>query len=222
MARYALVIGIAQYRSPLKNLEKTTADAEAVAQILEKCGDFEKVTRLPARLNPENNVYEMVSRGVTGAELGQALKSFFLERADKSEALIYFTGHGVTVSDHLGQQKGYLATSDCIIEAQDNEIVEQQHGIALDSLNDLIRSSNLSSLVLLLDCCHGGYFLERNLVEQTLTTFSSQKDYYLITACRGFEQAWAIKTEQHDVFTGALLKGLAPENAGRDGRISGD
>jgi WD40 repeat protein/energy-coupling factor transporter ATP-binding protein EcfA2 len=222
MARYALVIGISQYRSPLKNLEKTTADAEAVAQILEQCGDFQKVTRLPARFNPDKNTYEMVSRNVTGAELGQALKSFFLERADKSEALIYFTGHGITVSDHLGQQKGYLATSDCIIEAQDNEIVEQQHGIALDSLNDLIRSSNLSSLVLLLDCCHGGYFLERNLVEQTLTTFSSQKDYYLITACRGFEQAWAIKTEQHDVFTGALLKGLAAENAGRDGRISGD
>ncbi|MBW4488963.1 MAG: caspase family protein [Trichocoleus desertorum ATA4-8-CV12] len=222
MARYALVIGIAQYKSPLKNLDKTTIDAEAVAQILEKCGDFEKVTRLPARLNPENNVYEMVSRGVTGAELGQALKTFFLERADKSEALIYFTGHGLTVSDHLGQKKGYLATSDCVIEAQGQEIVEQQHGIALDSLNDLIRASNLSNLVLLLDCCHGGYFLERSLVEQTLTAFSSQRDYYLITACRGFEQAWAIKTEQHDVFTGALLKGLAPENAGRDGRISGD
>ncbi|HEY9859166.1 MAG TPA: caspase family protein, partial [Candidatus Obscuribacterales bacterium] len=222
MARYALVIGIAQYKSPLKNLDKTTIDAEAVAQILEKCSDFEKVTRLPARLNPENNVYEMVSRGVTGAELGQALKTFFLERADKSEALIYFTGHGLTVSDHLGQKKGYLATSDCVIEAQGQEIVEQQHGIALDSLNDLIRASNLSNLVLLLDCCHGGYFLERSLVEQTLTAFSSQRDYYLITACRGFEQAWAIKTEQHDVFTGALLKGLASENAGRDGRISGD
>lgn len=222
MARYALVIGVSQYQKPLGNLEKTTSDAEAVAQILEQRGDFQKVIRLPARFNPDKSVYEMVPRAVTGAELGQAIKDFFLERADKSEALIYFTGHGITVADHLGQQKGYLAPSDCVIETQGKDIVEQRHGLALDSLNDLIRASNLSSLVLLLDCCHGGYFLERNLVEQTLTAFSSQKDYYLITACRGFERAWAITTEQHDVFTGALLRGLAPDNAGRDGHISGD
>ena len=223
MARYALVIGISEYQSSnLLRLPKTVTDAEAVVQILKQYGDFQIVKRLPERWNQQNNDYEIGTKAVTGNELGQALRTFLLEQAYRSDALIYFSGHGITVSDNLGQTKGYLATSDCVLETDGKRIVGQQHGIALDSLNELIRAAELSSLVLLLDCCHGGYFLERQLVEQTLTAFSSQKDYYIITACRTFEQAWAMHDEKHDVFTGAVLDGLAIENAGKDGSVSGD
>ncbi|MBD2044151.1 caspase family protein [Coleofasciculus sp. FACHB-64] len=223
MARYALVIGISEYQSSnLSRLPKTVTDAEAVGQLLKQYGDFQIVKRLPERWNQQQNDYEIGTKAVTGNELGQALRTFLLEQAYRSDALIYFSGHGITVSDNLGQTKGYLATSDCVLETDGKRIVGQQHGIALDSLNELIRAAELSSLVLLLDCCHGGYFLERQLVEQTLTAFSSQKDYYIITACRTFEQAWAMHDEKHDVFTGAVLDGLALENAGKDGSVSGD
>ncbi|OYE03774.1 nSTAND1 domain-containing NTPase [Nostoc sp. 'Peltigera membranacea cyanobiont' 232] len=223
MARYALVIGIAEYLSPsLPRLSKTTNDAEAIAQLLEQYGDFQSVQRLPQRWNKEKNGYEMAASKVTGAQLGQDLRTFLLEQATNNEALIYFSGHGFTISDNLGQQKGYLASSDCQIEFKDNENVEQKYGIPLNSLNDLIRDSQLSSLVMLLDCCHSGYFLERQLIERTLNAFSSQKDYYLITACRGFERAGVIKSEEYSIFTGAVVKGLTAENAGNSRRISGD
>ncbi|MEH1884838.1 nSTAND1 domain-containing NTPase [Nostoc sp.] len=223
MARYALVIGIAEYLSPsLSRLSKTTNDAEAIAQLLEQYGDFQSVQRLPQRWNKEKNGYEMAASKVTGAQLGQDLRTFLLEQATNNEALIYFSGHGFTISDNLGQQKGYLASSDCQIEFKDNENVEQKYGIPLNSLNDLIRDSQLSSLVMLLDCCHSGYFLERQLIERTLNAFSSQKDYYLITACRGFERAGVIKSEEYSIFTGAVVKGLTAENAGNSRRISGD
>ncbi|MFN6477740.1 caspase family protein [Nostoc sp. DedQUE07] len=224
MARYALVIGIAEYLSPsLSRLSKTTDDAEAVAQLLEQYGDFQSVQRLPQRWNKDKNGYEMAASKVTGAQLGQDLRTFLLEQAANNEALIYFSGHGFTISDNLGQQKGYLASSDCQIEFKENENVEQKYGIPLDSLNDLIQESQLSSLVMLLDCCHSGYFLERQLIERTLNAFSSQKDYYLITACRGFERAGLIKSEEYSIFTGAVVKGLAIENASSNSRrISGD
>ncbi|NJR76909.1 MAG: hypothetical protein HC773_31950 [Scytonema sp. CRU_2_7] len=223
MARYALVIGIGEYQSPsLPRLSKTTNDAEAVAQLLEKYGDFQSVQRLPQRWNKDKNGYEIAASKVTGAQIGQELRTFLLEQAAKNEALIYFSGHGFTISDNLGQQKGYLATSDSQIELAGNQIVEQKYAIPLDSLNELIRDSQLSSLVMLLDCCHSGYFLERQLIERTLTAFSSQKDYYLITACRGFELAGVIKSEEYSIFTGAVIKGLAPENASSSKRISGD
>jgi WD40 repeat protein/energy-coupling factor transporter ATP-binding protein EcfA2 len=223
MARYALVIGIAEYVSPsLPRLSKTTNDAEAIAQLLEQYGDFQSVQRLPQRWNKDKNGYEMAASKVTGAQLGQGLRTFLLEQAANNEALIYFSGHGFTISDNLGQQKGYLASSDCQIEFKENENVEQKYGIPLDSLNELIRDSQLSSLVMLLDCCHSGYFLERQLIERTLNTFSSQKDYYLITACRGFERAGVIKSEEYSIFTGAVVKGLAAENVGSSRRISGD
>ncbi|WP_375494538.1 caspase family protein [uncultured Nostoc sp.] len=223
MARYALVIGIAEYLSPsLPRLSKTTNDAEAIAQLLEQYGDFQSVQRLPQRWNKDKNGYEMAASKVTGAQLGQDLRTFLLEQATNNEALIYFSGHGFTISDNLGQQKGYLASSDCQIEFKENENVEQKYGIPLDSLNDLIRASQLSSLVMLLDCCHSGYFLERQLIERTLNAFSSQKDYYLITACRGFESAGVIKSEEYSIFTGAVVKGLTAENVGNSRRISGD
>ncbi|MDZ7969568.1 MAG: caspase family protein [Nostoc sp. DedSLP03] len=224
MARYALVIGIAEYLSPsLPRLSKTTNDAEAIAQLLELYGDFQSVKRLPQRWNKDKNGYEIAASKVTGAQLGQDLRTFLLEQAANNEALIYFSGHGFTISDNLGQQKGYLASSDCQIEFKENENVEQKYGIPLDSLNDLIQESQLSSLVMLLDCCHSGYFLERQLIERTLNAFSSQKDYYLITACRGFERAGLIKSEEYSIFTGAVVKGLAIENASSNSRrISGD
>ncbi|MEH2332942.1 nSTAND1 domain-containing NTPase [Nostoc sp.] len=223
MARYALVIGIAEYLSPsLPRLSKTTNDAEAIAQLLEQYGDFQSVQRLPQRWNKDKNGYEMAAQKVTGAQLGQDLRTFLLEQAANNEALIYFSGHGFTISDNLGQQKGYLASSDCQIELKENENIEQKYGISLDSLNDSIRDSQLSSLVMLLDCCHSGYFLERQLIERTLNAFSTQKDYYLITACRGFERAGVIKSEEYSIFTGVVVKGLAAENAGNSRRISGD
>ncbi|MBD2358403.1 caspase family protein [Tolypothrix sp. FACHB-123] len=223
MARYALVIGIGEYQSPsLPRLSKTTNDAEAVAQLLEKYGDFQSVKRLPQRWNKDKNGYEIAPSRLNGSQLGQELRTFLLEQAANNEALIYFSGHGFTISDNLGQQKGYLASSDCQIEVTGNEIVEQKYAIPLDSLNELIGNSQLSSLVMLLDCCHSGYFLERQLVERTLTAFSSQKDYYLITACRGFELAGVIKSEEYSIFTGAVIKGLAPENASNSRRITGD
>jgi len=104
MARYALVIGISEYQSSnLLRLPKTVTDAEAVVQILKQYGDFQIVKRLPERWNQQNNDYEIGTKAVTGNELGQALRTFLLEQAYRSDALIYFSGHGITVSDNLGQ-----------------------------------------------------------------------------------------------------------------------
>lgn len=145
-----------------------------------------------------------------------------LLKQTKSEILIYFAGHGLTFSDSLAVEKGALATSDSQVEKVDKKVVGCKRGIDLLSLNQLIKKSDVSSLVMLLDCCHSGYFIESQLVQQTLTAFSTQKDYYLIAACRSFETVKALDWEANAIFTGALLKGLASENASRNGPVSGD
>ncbi|WP_448268354.1 nSTAND1 domain-containing NTPase [Nostoc sp. DSM 114159] len=208
MARYALVVGITDYTNQLSNLTKPVTDAEAVAQVLKAHGDFEDIVVLKGK--------------VSTTKLAEALKTLLQQQAVKNEALIYFTGHGITVSDSLGTLQAYLATSDLTIVTQGNQIIEQTGGISLLSLNNLIRDSDLSSLVVLLDCCHSGEFLERNLIEKTLTAFISQRDYYFIAACRGFQQAYAKKSEQHSIFTTALLAGLSPDNTNDRGQVTGD
>ncbi|MBN3938760.1 caspase family protein, partial [Nostoc sp. NMS9] len=208
MARYALVVGITDYTNQLSNLTKPATDAEAVERVLKAHGDFEDIAVLKGK--------------VSTTKLAEAFKTLLQQQAVKNEALIYFTGHGITVSDSLGTQQAYLATSDLTVVTQGNQIIEQTGGISLLSLNNLIRDSDLSSLVVLLDCCHSGEFLERNLIEKTLTAFISQRDYYFVAACRGFQQAYAKKNAQHSIFTTALLAGLSPENTNDHGKVTGD
>ncbi len=215
--RYALVVGISMYSHPYENLEYPTHDAEQVARVLEQHGQFE-VERLPKRLNPDTGRDEVVQKELTGDELGEALNQFLLEKAKGSDALIYYSGHGITVPNKVGRNKGYLVTSDCASGTV------WRDGIALDDFNDLISEADLKSLVVLLDCCHAGYFLESNLIRQTLSIFSRKTDCFLIAACRSNEKSYEGGSYggEHGVFTNALLEGLSQENAGYDGKIRTD
>jgi energy-coupling factor transporter ATP-binding protein EcfA2 len=212
MARYALVIGVAAYNN-FRNLEKAVTDAEAIAQLLKRQGNFEEVKRLPAKwLKDESRWVVGADKKLTGKELGNALRTFLLEQAAKNEAVIYFAGHGFPVSSCMGVEQGYLATSDCYEDGR--------NAIPLRDFNTLMVESDLSSLVVMLDCCYAGTLLERQLLEPTFTAFNTKRDYYLITACRGFQKAY--EGLEHGVFTGAILKGLAAENADEKGQVSGD
>ncbi|MEM7794403.1 MAG: NB-ARC domain-containing protein [Cyanobacteria bacterium P01_C01_bin.118] len=208
MARYALVVGIAEYKdASLKNLSKPEGDAEAVAQLLRDHGQCERVTVLKGH--------------VTAEDLEEALTTLVTEQAARHEAIIYFTGHGLAVKG-LGGTKGYLATSDCKLTMEGKQPKRQTKAIALSEINDLICSSDLSSLVMFIDACNSGELIERELVERSFASLESEQDYYLITACRGHEKAWAKKREDHSVFTGAVLDALAQGNANNDGEITGD
>ncbi len=122
---------------------------------------------------------------------------FLLEKAKNHEALIYFAGHGFEAPTLTGKRKGYLATSDCTSDGQ--------NAIAFDDFNDLIRESELGSLVVLLDCCYAGSMLEKSFLRSSFPIFNSKQDYCLITASREFERAR--EDAQGGIFTQAVLKG---------------
>ncbi|MCY7279240.1 MAG: caspase family protein, partial [Phormidesmis sp. CAN_BIN44] len=197
MARYALVIGIDTNLAPLKPLSKTRGDADAIANLFDRHGNFVEVKRLIG--------------SVTQKQLEGALQTLLLTQAERHEVVIYYTGHGFPLVESFGKKRVYLAPSDCKVRALDGQIVHQDSGIPLEGLNDLIQGTNLSSLVVLLECCYGGSLLENSLVRETMTAFT-KTDYFLIAACREFEQAYALKSQSHSIFTTALLKGLEEKN----------
>jgi sigma-B regulation protein RsbU (phosphoserine phosphatase) len=208
MARYALVIGIAKYNSPsLHDLSKTATDAEAIAQILERHGNYRVI---------------LINQEVTGLQLAHQLEQFLLEQASHNEALIYFTGHGIkgiTGADYLEQSKVYLAASDCKVIKANSQWTIREGGVSLSSLNKLIQKSILGNLIVILDACHSGEFVEKDL-NNAFNSFNSRKDYFLITACRRAEKALAKKSDNHSVFSGALLAGLKIEQAWENGQIT--
>ncbi len=60
---------------------------------------------------------------------------------------------------------------------------------------------------MLLDCCHSGSFVEKAQAREKLGALE-QADYFLVTACRSFEQAYAMKAAEHSIFSTAVLSAL--------------
>jgi Caspase domain len=191
MERYALTIGIGQYDG-MDDLSKPAGDAIAVAACLKQAGW--RVKCLHDR--------------VTGEKLEAALKEFLEQQAVGQDALIYFTGHGFMVEESEDDRRGYLASSDCGVEYEGNKIVGQRRGLSFGRLNGLIGRARLSSLVVLLDCCHGGLFVEDGLIKGSFQA-GPEQNFCWIAACRSFQQAYGRRAERHSLFTGALLEGLA-------------
>lgn len=69
MARYALVIGISEYKEPFDFLSKADIDAYAVKELLKKSGEY-RVT--------------LLTGSVTRTDLFKALKTFLQEQAVRS------------------------------------------------------------------------------------------------------------------------------------------
>jgi uncharacterized caspase-like protein len=97
MSRDALIIGINQYRhSQLGHLTSPAADAEAIAQILEKHGHFTTVRCLPEVF--KNGAAQVSSNGqVTRKQLREAIAQLFNPKTKTQAldtALLYFSGHG--------------------------------------------------------------------------------------------------------------------------------
>lgn len=210
MARYALVVGISEYQSKyLQPLRTPVGDADAIANVLRNNGGCEQVKVLKGK--------------VTKKALETALITLLTQQAARNEVLIYFTGHGLSVKSGLGSTKGYLATTESRLSMENGQLTDEPtKAIAFSDLNDLLFSSNLSNLVLLLDACHSGEFIQRELIERGFSVFNTKQDHFLIAACRAHEEAWIKKTAEHSVFTDAVLNALTLENADSDYCITGD
>jgi hypothetical protein len=108
--RFALVIGNGKYNRPIVRLRNPTGDASAVADILEK-SKF-KVSHVS---------------NLRSDELVDAIKEFELASAGAEVALVYYSGHGVSISG-----KNFLLPTDATIatEADVSKFVSVENLIA--------------------------------------------------------------------------------------------
>lgn len=153
-------------------------------------GDFQEIQLLTGKL--------------TTAHLKEVLKTLLLQRAQNSDLVLYFTGHGFTAGDEF-EQTGLFATYDCRRA--------QQNGLSFTWLNKVIERASLSSLAMFLDCCESEYFIENALLEESLQSLA-KKSCFFAAACRTFENAYALKSAQYSFFTGAMLAALQQREQG--------
>lgn len=201
----AFVVGIDNYKS--RPLEACVKDAEEVAQLLLEPDYYDFGVEVCTN---EQASLQSVRQGINR-----------LLEDDPELALFYFSGHGV-VTD-LG---GYLVT-------QDYDELEDP-GLSLELLNRLIqaRAKPMTSVILVLDCCHAGIAKIRDmeasvgsnlklLTKEVVTqSIKSSQGRVVLAACKPDESAVELSKEGHGIFTMHLLNGLLGEAANQDGNIT--
>ncbi|HIK57204.1 MAG TPA: PD40 domain-containing protein [Synechococcales cyanobacterium M55_K2018_004] len=198
MSRDALVVGINSYQY-LQGLQAPAQDAEAIAQVLQNCGEF-RVQRLPEVVQagkPQVGKKTMV----TLRDLETALINLFKPKGNNipQTALFYFSGHGI--QREAGICEGYLAVSDSQPEVG-------FFGLSLFWLRRLLQESPVRQRIVILDCCHSGELL--NFMEADPGARPGT-DRLFMAASREYEAAYESLNSEYSVFTQSLLEALNPD-----------
>lgn len=202
MSRVALVIGINNYRyEGLQNLSAPADDAEAIAQRLEKHGNF-TVIRLPEAIDRDTKkpfVGKSERSLLTLTKLQDALVNLFCPDSKQvpDTALLYFSGHGLLQT--RGVREGFLATSDTDPRVGMN-------GLSLRWLRELLQTSPIKQQIIWLDCCHSGAIL--NVSDANPGESGNARDRCFIAASRDFEKSYQALGSPYSVLTKALIDGL--------------
>ena len=206
MSRVALVVGINTYRyDGLRDLKAPAEDAEAIAQRLEKYGDFDTVIRLPEAIAADTKKpFVGKTKELTLVDLEEALEDLFCPDSKQfpDTALFYFSGHGLLKK----RGEGFLATSDTDPSVGLN-------GLSLRWLRELLQASSIKQQIVWLDCCHSGAILN---VADANPGAGNARDRCFIAASRDFEDSYQAIGSPYSVLTKALLDGLdSPHNPER-------
>lgn len=213
--RYALVIGVSKYKD-LHPLPGVVNDVNKIAESLETLNPEDESLKWQVECYPckpfgKDGDRRLSRATVLHTDILDKIGDFLFNTARGASALIYFAGHGLRVqqSSYL-PAKGYLATTDSDHNGN--------NAISIEDLNRLFLraryKANLSSLILILDCCHAGMsvegMLEREWLMQSWGDLRQQANFGVLAACRGNKKAYEDK--DNGIFTRAILKGLEKPN----------
>lgn len=198
----ALIIGIDEYLHT-SNLGYAVSDATAIYDLL--ATDFRF---------PKENMVLLKNKKATRVAILKAFAAFANEHVEVDDRiLIFFAGHGHTISGIRGEQ-GFLVPHDGIAIDISTLITWRQ----LTDLSDLIRAKHV---FFIMDACYSGLALTRNVqgsarfVQDMLRRFSRQ----VLTAGKADEVVADSggPIPDHSVFTGHLIEGLKGRAANESG-----
>ncbi|MFZ1029853.1 MAG: caspase family protein [Limnoraphis robusta] len=205
----AVVIGINNYQNGIHQLKTAVNDAKAVANLLEKEYNYQKVVRL----FPEHGE-------TTLAALNQLLFDILPNQIKPTESdrlLFYFAGHGIARNSEDGPAGALIP--------QDAKLGSWETYLPMKKLNEALYQLDCHHLLVMLDCCFAGNFRwssHRNVIPELETLHREHYDRFIrypawqaITSAAHNQEALDYTDErgiapdnQHSPFAKALINGL--------------
>lgn len=185
----ALLIGINEYdNSSFKSLPQVKNNIQGLYQILSNpyLGGY--------TIDNENR-----NENSTAKYLEDTIHKFIKNNKDNS-ILIYYAGHGMVGSNNI-----FLLT------ARDSEVDENGTPryttfVPSTSIIDCIKNNKFEELVLILDCCYAGAFIEnfKNSVQHN-STFQ-KKNYMILTSCDARSKIYLETNSSYSPFVDLFTK----------------
>lgn len=205
--RYAIVVGIEQYRERIPKADFAVQDARDVARFLTTQGGYR-----------EENVILRLNEQATKSDLEKYFEAWLKNNVDASSSLlIYFSGHGApqpTTGD------AYLVPYD-----GDPAFIEQT-GYSLKRLYHTLDKLSARSVVVMLDSCFSGAggrsVLAKGTRPMVLTVegMAGSAKAVVLAATSGSHLSLADQEKGHGLFTYYALQGLNGDaDANGDGAI---
>ncbi len=195
----ALVIGVDRYADPQYDLNYARSDAEAMAELLGNEFGF-------------NQIWTLYDSDATK----QNISRFFehdLQRTEEDDGLlIFFAGHGITVTSAIGDDRGFLVP-------HDGNPKQPYANLSLTTIrDDYMPMIPAKHVFLIVDACYGGLALRDvatvkrpQSIDETVLAELTRRDQKV-------RQVFAAGTKDqrvldgglfgHSVFTGRLIEAL--------------
>lgn len=199
----ALIIGINEYADPQHNLTYARSDAEAMAEVLGNEFGFDQIWTLYDADATKGNIIRFFERD--------------LQRTDDDDGLlIFFSGHGITATSGIGDERGFLVP-------HDGKLDMPYANLSLTTIrDDYLLMIPAKHVFLIVDACYGGLALKDiTAVEQSTTidesviaelTRSNRKVRQVLVAGKKNQNVLDGGLFGHSIFTGRLIEALREAN----------
>jgi hypothetical protein len=219
----AIVLGVNDYQRGVPRLKTAVADADALAAVLEVQHGFTTLVRRDTEVTCAS-VRALFDRDLA-ARIGGEL-------TERDRLLVYFAGHGVSMSSDRGPE-GWLLLADA-------DAADPRSFFAMSELRASISALPCRHVMIILDCCFAGSFrwssppcdrsVGARVYRESLERFVRHRAWQVLVSA-GHDQAaldavasgrvrspsaesigalatLRIETEAHSPFAAALLRGL--------------
>jgi hypothetical protein len=201
---HALIVGVNKYPNLPKNVQLNYAvnDAQGIRDILVQSYGF-----------AASDVKVLADEEATLDNIRKALKEFSNPGKVKADdrVLIYFSGHGQTLKDGKGADRGFLVPTDAKVSLEDPKLdAFERTCLPMQEVWDRVDPSPAKHIAVIADACFSGLLTKPRSIapEYALSAYLTMPARQAITAGGKGQKTWETDQHKHGVFTFNLLQEL--------------